>query len=617
MQGISRLLPALFGLLGGAISLANASPATFPLTSVKRGQTGYGYTTMKGYVPEKFSFEVVSVVKNFLAKQDIVLVKSDDPKMAVTGFWQGMSGSPLYIDDKVMCAFSYGFRFNKIAVGGCTPIQYMIDDAKLPRRGPGGAKGDARLLAASAPTADLSAAMSQRQLTEAMDNMTVRGAAHPLAPVSGLAAPMLSLDGQVLSASVPLAVGGFSSRALTDLTESFRATGIVPMQGGLSGAASTIDAASPSKFVMGGSISVLLMRGDMSAAATGTVSYIDGNTVLAFGHPFFQVGELYAPVATAEVHTVIASAQSAFVMATPQREIGSLVADRQSSIAADLSLRSPMIPLNIEILYGPKDKRLRGVFKVEMASNKFLTPSLAGNAVNNAIGYYLPDRDDVTALVSSTVKLKGLDPISFTDFVYANDGAGSIVGAIRGLRVLGPLFSNSYGPVGIDAINIKVDLSFDTNFGDIKELKLAGNELVAGKRNMVTVVMETWNGSNIETQVPVDVPESMAGAVVTLDVSPGDSAKLDAAPPTDLPSLLAAFRKLLPGNVWAATLYISDDGIAYEGKAVRDAPPSVIDKLRPASRTQKSQPFRAMVRTISPSSRALSGSASTTLRVRS
>src|SRR3954469_22129223 len=120
MRGPMRLGAAVVvSVLAGR---AHASPDTYPLDKVKRGQTGYGMTTMSGTKPERFTFEVVSVVHNFLPKQDIILVKSDDPKLAVTGFWQGMSGSPLYIDDKLACAFSYGFRFNKVAIGGFTPI---------------------------------------------------------------------------------------------------------------------------------------------------------------------------------------------------------------------------------------------------------------------------------------------------------------------------------------------------------------------------------------------------------------------------------------------------------------------------------------------------------------
>ncbi len=116
MRGIARLCAAFGVVLGGSITTAQAAPETYPIAKLTRGQTGYGVTTFAGNTPERFTFEVVSVVKNFLPKQDIVLVKSSDPKVQVSGFWQGMSGSPLYIDDKLVCAFSYGFRFNKVAL---------------------------------------------------------------------------------------------------------------------------------------------------------------------------------------------------------------------------------------------------------------------------------------------------------------------------------------------------------------------------------------------------------------------------------------------------------------------------------------------------------------------
>jgi len=113
---------------------AAKSPETFPLSKIKRGLKGYGLTTMEGTEPSRFEFEVVGVVKNFLPKLDIILVKSDDPQVQLSGFWQGMSGSPLYIDGKLACAFSYGFRFNKKPIGGCTPIEYMKRDGFKARR---------------------------------------------------------------------------------------------------------------------------------------------------------------------------------------------------------------------------------------------------------------------------------------------------------------------------------------------------------------------------------------------------------------------------------------------------------------------------------------------------
>ncbi|HEX7702420.1 MAG TPA: hypothetical protein VF403_16890, partial [Kofleriaceae bacterium] len=614
--GTGAVLVAMVGILGG---VATAAPDTFPLDKVKRGQTGYGMTTFAGTKPERFTFEVISVVHNFLPKQDIILVKSDDPKMQVSGFWQGMSGSPLYVDDKMMCAFSYGFRFNKVAIGGCTPIDYMKKEglgayrrATVTASVGGGPKivqpaaatmSDWRRLA---PTVDVQSAMD------------ALGPAHKSwllsAPLPDAVTKPIETDGQTMQAAVPLSVSGFSAPAFGQLEKMFGDSNIVPVRAGGSTSAPSKD--SPTHFEMGGAIAVELIRGDMSAAAIGTVSYIDGDKVLAFGHPMFQTGETYAPVSTAIVHTVIPSSQSAFVMATASTEIGSLTQDRQSSIAADTGLRTPTIPMNISITSTSGKHVDSGSFRVDLLANKFLTPAIAGAALMNAINYYLPDRDDVTARVESTVKVKGLvDPIQFTDYLYANDGAASVMGAVRGLRVIVPLMLNPFVPVTIERVDIKVDLRFEANYGDIKELKVPTGDLVVG-RNMIKVLMTSYDSKDIIEEIPVDVPKSLAGSIVQLEVVAGDAAKLDAAPPTDFPSLIAAFRKLLPGNVWAATIYPADEGVALDGKVVRDLPASVQDKLHPQSHTQRMQAYKPVARTVSPAKRVINGSGSMLLRVR-
>lgn len=128
--------------------------------------------------------------------------------------------------------------------------------------------------------------------------------------------------------------------------------------------------------------------------------------------------------------------------------------------------------------------------------------------------------------------------------------------------------------------------------------------------------MTTWDARDIIEEIPVDVPKSLAGGIVQLEVTAGDSAKLDAAPPTDLHSLLAAFRKLLPGNVWAATLYPADEGVALDGKLVRDLPASALDKLHPQSHTQRATVYKPITRTVAPAKRVVNGTASMLVRVR-
>nr|MBA3540956.1 hypothetical protein [Deltaproteobacteria bacterium] len=534
---------------------------------------------------------------------------------------QGMSGSPLYIDDKLVCAFSYGFRFNKVALGGCTPIEYMKRDGDLPRRGATTAIKGAPAGAPKAVVPTAATLEDWRRLTPKVDVNDAMAALGPARKSWLLSAPLppatvkpSATDGQVMTAGVPLSVAGFSAPAFNQLSKLFDNSDVIPVRAGGSAGGATENG--PKQFVMGGAIAVVLIRGDMAAAAVGTVSHIDGNKVLAFGHPMFQTGETYAPVATATVHTVVPSAQSAFVMATAMNEIGSLVQDRQSAIMADTKIRSPMIPVEISITSGKGTQLEKGTFNVELLDNKFLTPALTGAALMNSINYYLPDRDDVTARVDSSIRIKGYPPIEFVDYMHANDGAGSVMGGVRGLRALVPLLLNPYAPVTIEKVEIKVDLRFEANFGELKEIRVPTTDLIPGQRNIVQARMSTWDGQDIWEDIPVDVPSSLAGGIVQLEITSGDSVKLDAAPPVDLPTLLAAFRKFLPGNVWAATLYPADEGVALDGKLVKDLPPSAQDKLHPQSRTQRVAAYKPLHRTIAPAKRVVNGGTTTLVRVR-
>jgi hypothetical protein len=615
-----RLSAAVLGMCMALSASAVAAPDTYPLEKVKRGQTGYGLTTMAGTKPERFTFEVISVVHNFLPKQDIILVKSDDPKIALTGFWRGMSGSPLYIEDKLVCAFSYGWSFSKIAFGGCTPIEYMKKEGGTPRRANAiAAKGGGPKIVQQ-PAATMS---DWKRLAPTVDPQAALDALGPSRRSWLLSAPLppplekpAETDLGAITASVPLSVSGFSAPAFAQMQKLFADSNIAPMRAGGAGGKAPPNETAPVKFEMGGSIAVQLIRGDMSAAATGTVSYVDGANVLAFGHPMFQTGETYAPVATSYVHSVIPSAQSASVLASPMKEIGALTQDRQAGIAADTNLRVASIPLSITVNTGSGKQAEKGTFNVEIMDNKFLTPQLAGMALMNSVNYYMPDRADVTARVESTVRIKGEKSIEFVDYLYANDGASSVMGSVRGLRVLVPLLLNPYAPVTVERVDITVDLKFEANYGDVKEIRVPAGDLIAGQRNTVSVLMSTWDGKDIIEEVPVDVPNSLAGTIVNLEVTAGDSAKLDTAPPVDLPTLLAAFRKLLPGNVWAVTLYPADEGVAFDGKLVRDLPASAQDKLHPQTHTQRAAAYKPLVRTVAPAKRVVNGGSQMLVRVR-
>jgi hypothetical protein len=605
-----------------AADAGSGPPEIYPLDQVRAGQKGYGMTTRSGSKPFRFEYEIIGINKNFLPQMDIILVKSDDPQMQLSGFWQGMSGSPLFLDGKLLCAFSYGFRFNKVAIGGCTPLHYMRSDAARTRRHkdaaviPGG-KGKA---VGRAPTIGGGPVASWREWTALAPDRTADSSLHGMSPVRQpwlLRAPLPSArkvadagpaDASMTPSAVPLALSGMTGTAYAEMEKVLDGFPIQPLRAGGGGSPGE----GPQQFELGGPIGVQLLRGDMAGTGTCTVSFVDKDQVLACGHPMFEAGEMYAPVASSQVHTIIPSAMSSFVVASPLRELGSLTQDRQSMIAADTGVRTRMVPVDVDVAWSGQEK---GQFHAEVIDNRFFTGTFAGIAAMNAVSRYLPDRDHATVLMESTVYLRGRKPLHFVDHLYADDGARSIIGGARGLRVLVPLLGNPFSPVVIDRVEVKAKLDFGTNFGEIESLRLPATELAPGKRAHIEVHMTTYDGSRIVERVPFDVPAQLKGSIVRLTVTAGDAAGVDAAPPRNIDELLAAYRKLLPGNVYAVVIQAADEGAAIDGKLIRDLPPSAADKLYPAASGGRAEPYKTVTRSTYPSKRVLNGSQSILVKI--
>ena len=413
----------------------------------------------------------------------------------------------------------------------------------------------------------------------------------------------------MVASAVPMALSGFSAPAFAEAKRLMSGFPVEPMQAGGTGNSNE----GPTEFQMGGAIAVQMVRGDMSAAATGTVSYIDGDGVLAFGHPMFQAGEVYAPVAAAEIHTVIPSAQNAFIVSSPLRELGALTQDRQSTIAADTSLKVDMIPMHIR-LKSESGKSI-GDFNVEILNSRFFTATFAGVAASNAASLYLPDRDHISLRMTSKVEMVGHKPLIFVDYLHSARGAAGIMGGARGLRVISPLMNNSFGDVEVTSIDLDIEVAFATNTADIAGLTLTRAELVPGKTNYVNVRMEPFQGKEYTKRIGFMVPPELAGSIVKLEVSAGDIASMYVAPPKTIGDLVEAFRSLLPGTVMAVTLYSGEEAAAIDGKLIIDLPSSALNRLRSASKTEGLTTRKVQSRTVVPAKRVLDGAASILVKV--
>lgn len=607
---------ALTGTLAAPAPSHAKGPEIFPLEKVRKGQKGYGLTVFEGTKPERFEFEVLGVLKNALPKQDLILVMSNDPKILAVGFARGMSGSPLYIEGKVACAFSYGFPFSRGNIGACTPIEYMIADGKRALQ----QNGDPRRQLASREEWEryrpLESALAGailgrdgkdgRRTGNGADTRPGRGRGVPWLLRAPLPTPppQPAAGGDaagLVRAGVPLAVSGLGPTAFEQARALFGPYGLEPTQ---AGGGSGDPNAGPRGFEMGGAIGATLARGDVSMVATGTVSYVDGNQVLAFGHPFFGFGELHMPAVLAEIHRIIPSFNMAFKMSSPLRTLGSMVQDRQSSIVVDTTRQTSMIPVEIRIK-GPSGDTER--FRSEVLRHRFLTPPLVGMMAANAAQVIAPDVADATVTTQSTVHVKGFEPLRFIDYTYSPDGAGTAIAMARGLRILQPLLFNPFAPVAIERVEIDVSISYRADVTEIEAIRVPDLELPFGERTHVDVVLRPFGGPSYVERIPLRIPERLAGQTVKIEVVPGDAARPDVAPPESLEDVIAALRKSYPANVLVVTVYTPDEGVTLGGKVIPNLPDSAIDTALPATSTRRGNAYRSISRTVVPAKRVVQG----------
>ncbi len=611
-----------------------------PLSEVRAGMKGYGLTVFKGTKPERFDVTVISVLHNFLPKQDIILVQSDDPRLLHSGIVAGMSGSPIYFEGRLAGALSYGWHFAKDPIAGVTPIETMMADLKRPLRGRsstpvaeaandpqyrrrGGEVGAnaqhndaiAQRDGAFAQRNDANAqftASARRSLAEAIgDGRDPVNDRSPLLARLPLPALPEGAEPRLVRASVPLSLAGVGAAAFAELTRVFEPFHMVPLQAGGSGSG---DGSGPKAFENGGSIAVQLIRGDVSAAGTGTVTAVEGDKVLAFGHPMFNVGEIYLPIATAEIHTFMSALSSSFKMASPLNEIGSLVQDRQAGIIGDTSQRADMIPVHVKV-GGPG--RAEQDFHFEVVRHRFLTPMLASTVVANAAQNAASDVADATITVRSNLAVRGYKPLVLIDHVYSPDGVSTrTLASASGLKAIGDILFNPFAPANLDRIDIDVDVDYKAEVSEIVGVALNSDDLVPGSRPNLYVTLRPYAGQEYVRAIPLEVPRALAGQSVKVVVTAGSLAHPDVAPPESLGGLIDNLRKGYPADSIVVGLETPDEGVTLRGSVIPDLPGSVIDTLRPGASTRRADTFKRAARFVVPMRGVMQGKQEITVHVK-
>ncbi len=584
---------------------ATSSVPIIPLSEVRAGMTGYGLTVFQGTKPEKFNVRVISVLHHFLPKMDVILIQSDDERLKHSGIVAGMSGSPIYLDGRLAGALAYGWHFAKDPLAGVTPIENMMAELKRPLRG--------KALTPFGIASNEAEVHRPRSLDDVIADRESERKRNPL--LARLPLPPKLLDGaepRLVRASVPLSLAGFGAGAFSALSEAFEPYHMVPLAAG--GAARKSRPGDPKAFENGGAIAVQLIRGDVSAAATGTVTYMEGDKVLAFGPPMFNVGEIYLPVATAEIHTFMSAVSSSFKLSSPLSEIGSLVQDRQTCIMGDTSQRAEMIPVHVTV-GGPG--RPNREFEAEVVRHRFLTPVLASMVITNAGQTSVSDVADATITVRSNIQVRGHKPLELTDHMYSPDGLSPRVFAqANGLKAIGDILFNPFSPASLDRIEVAVDVDFKADVAEIVGVSLGSDELEPGSRPSLYVTLRPYAGREYVQAIPFDVPRALAGQQIKLTASAGNLSRPDVAPPENLGNVIENLRKSYPARSIVVSVETPDEGVTLRGSVIPDLPGSVIDTLRPGASSRRADTFKRAARVVTPTRGVMVGKQEITARVR-
>jgi len=454
-----------------------------PLKDVKPGMQATAWTVFSGTEPEAMPLEIVGVWKNYLGpKQDVIICKLGG-KGKETGVAAGMSGSPVYFDGKLMGAISLRMGvFSPDAICGITPIESMLEIQDFDKSRPADAKTPDKALAQLEAPPDVQASL---------------------------------LSAGVQPISTPMMFSGFSPVVLKQFEPMFSQMGVSTVQGG--SAASNLSAKPAAGWEKalnpGEAVSGILVSGDMSATGMGTVTYNDGKRILAFGHPFYNLGPIDMPMAKSEILMVFSSTYQPTKFGSATEVVGALKQDRYTGIMGELGAEAPTVPVHVHVRsLGPGGVVLG---QKDLNFNVFVhqkwTPLLMNMTLANSLQQMNEFADEVTYRISGDVQLAGSEKLHVSTVQTGNDAMAPVpltLGAWWGDKFT-RLFQNMVTTPDLKQVDCTVDLLPDRRIMSVDTAWTPSAEVAAGDEIPVKVFLRPYRGERIEQNVTVKIPADL------------------------------------------------------------------------------------------------------------
>ena len=530
-------------------TLSPTSPdGYFPLSAVHRGLQGVAYTVFEGTQPEAMQVEILGVLKNALGPhRDMILARLKGAKPEYTGVVAGMSGSPVYIDGKLLGALSYRIgQFSKEPIAGITPIADMLgvrDEAD-----PGVA-----MQASIQPSADATGAEL-----------------HPI--------------------ETPLSLSGFSQDALKPFRDRLDAVGLSAVDG--IGGSST-DSKQSAPIVPGSSVSALMVRGDLEMAASCTVTYVDAKQLLACGHPISQYGSISMPMTKDDVVATLASPLNAFKIINTAEPIGAFNQDRASAIRGTFGESAKMIPVTLNMTEEKQAKTLH----FDVVDNAQMTPLLVLLSTYQALLESNTYGVEMSYRVRGRIETSGGQSVKLDAFATPSELMPS---AIATAIALGDRFTRVYTnrtrTMAIKSVSLDIEALPGNRGLEIESAATTRPTAHAGDSVSIDAVLRPFH--EVERHVPITVtlPGTLSPGPIRVVLS--GAAELDRIlqAPTplgrsdlDTDATIAELNATHTNNALYATLLLPGAQAVLDGRTLPTLPISMVNVMEPLRNSRKMQ----------------------------
>jgi hypothetical protein len=570
-----RTLLTLLAALVAVSTLTSGAATQMAVNEIRPGMVGIGRTVFDGVHVEEFKAHIIGVLENVIGThRNLILAKLEGGPLANTGVIAGMSGSPVYIDGRLIGAVSYALgSFSKEPIAGITPISEMTDSTTFSDVRPLGSKVKVEYpLTRDGLTAAFRKALNwNRPFAERPNDAQLAG----VSAVAGLGSDQL---GTLLRPiATPLVMSGFEPDVADIFSGAFRDQGFIPVGGSAGPREGEARYEGPLK--PGDAVGVMLVGGDLQLGATGTVTHLDGDRVYAFGHPMYNLGPTEFPMTRAYIYTILPSLFSSMKLSSTGEVIGTVLQDRATAIAGRLGPGPRMIPITITL---ESARRAKETFHFNVVNDQLFGPLMTYASILNTLGSYERQFGSATFSVRGTAKVKKHNDIAFNN-LFSGDQA-SMNAAVYVVAPVTYLMGNDYEKVDVEGVDI--------TFGTAEEPKTATLERVwldeprprAGRTVPLKVLFRTYRGDEVVRTLPIEIPANASGNLSIL-VSDGQRLGLTEQrearqpQPRSVDQMIKSLNKARRNNTLYIKLLGSDAGAVVNGELLSSLPPSVLGVL--------------------------------------